>query len=406
MVLESYAEIAQKTDAKTLLLVMDGLGGLPDAEHAQTELEFARTPNMDGLAADGITGLHEPVAAGVTPGSGPGHLALFGYPPHRYFVGRGVLSALGVDFDLRHGDVAARGNFCTIDDSGVVTDRRAGRISTEKNRELCDILSSIELEGATFFIQPVKEHRFLVVLRGDDLGPNVDDTDPHETGKEPADPTPDDSASEKTADLLRRFLSEARDRLANHNPANMILLRGFSSLPHWPSMTDSYGINGAAVAAYPMYKGVSRLLGMTVYDSDSSMESKIGVVKKHWDDHNFFFVHFKKTDSHGEDGAFGEKVKIIEEVDAGLPDLVGLGFSVVVVTGDHSTPAAMKAHSWHPVPALIWTGGSRSHAIRPDEVTSFGERACMRGSLGPRFEGSALLPLALAHAGCFDKWGA
>ncbi len=403
MTLDTYSDIAQQTDAHTVLLVLDGLGGLPDAEHTETELEFAQTPNLDALAAEGICGLHEPVASGVTPGSGPGHLALFGYHPAKYFVGRGVLSALGVGFDLRKGDVAARGNFCTIDDEGVVTDRRAGRISTEKNAELCEILGTIELPEAELFVQPVKEHRFLLVLRGSDLGSRIDDTDPHETGKTPMDPRPGDDESQKTADLLRRFLEEAKKRLADQSPANMALLRGFASVPDWPSITQSYGVSGAAVAAYPMYKGVSRLLGMTVYDSDATMASKIELVREHWDDHNFFFVHVKKTDSHGEDGAFAEKVKIIEEVDAALPDLVGLGVDVLAVTGDHSTPAAMKAHSWHPVPALIW---ARDHVIRPDEVRRFGERPCIHGSLGPRFPGSSLLPLALAHARCFDKFGA
>ena len=403
MTLDSYGNIVQTTGAKTVLLVMDGLGGLPDTEHPETELEFAKTPNLDTLAAEGITGLHEPVASGVTPGSGPGHLGLFGYTPTKYFVGRGVLSALGVDFQLRPGDVAARGNFCTIDDEGVVTDRRAGRISTEKNRELCEILSSIELDGAQAFVQPVKEHRFLVVLRGTGLGPDVADTDPHEVGKKPHDPEPASTESAHTAELLRSFLSQARERLADHHPANMCLLRGFSTLPQWPSLRESYGVRGAAVAAYPMYKGVSRLLGMDVYDAEATMESKIGFVKEHWDEYDFFFVHVKKTDSHGEDGAFMKKVALIEEVDAGIPDLMALGVDVICVTGDHSTPAAMKAHSWHPVPALIW---SHRGNIRPDEVTTFGERPAIHGSLGPRFEAHALLPLTLAHAGCFDKYGA
>jgi len=411
MNLESYADIAQPGTAKTVLLVMDGLGGLPDPEHAETELEFAKTPNLDALAAEGITGLHEPVATGVTPGSGPGHLALFGYPPTKYFIGRGVLSALGVDFDLQPGDVAARGNFCTVDDGGVVTDRRAGRIPTEKNAELCEILSGIELDGAKAFVRPVKEHRFLVVLRGEGLGAAVEDTDPHETGKQPRTPAPGSAESEKTARVLERFLDEAKTRLADHAPANMVLLRGFSSLPDWPTLEESYGVRGAAVAAYPMYKGVSRLLGMSVYDAESTMESKIALVKEHWDEHDFFFVHVKKTDSHGEDGAYAEKVALIEEVDAAIPELVGLGVDVLVVTGDHSTPAAMKAHSWHPVPALIWAAGADRNArgmnvIRPDEVRTFGERACIHGSLGPRFEGAGLLPLAFAHAGRFDKYGA
>jgi len=252
----------------------------------------------------------------------------------------------------------------------------------------------------------VKEHRFLLVLSAESIGSAVSDTDPHETGTQARDPRPADSGSGRTASALERFLDEARDRLADRSPANMVLLRGFSSAPDWPDLETSYGIRGAAVAAYPMYKGVSRLLGMRVYDAEPTMESKIAIVRDRWDEHNFFFVHVKKTDSHGEDGAYAEKVEVIEEADAAIPDLLALEPEVLVVTGDHSTPAAMKAHSWHPVPALIRAGGARAHAIRPDDVKRFGERDCVHGSLGPRLPGSSLLPLALAHAGCFDKFGA
>lgn len=411
MILRDYSEIAHASSAKTVLLVMDGLGGLPGPDHGRTELEFAQTPNLDALAADGITGLHEPVASGVTPGSGPGHLALFGYPPTEYFVGRGVLSALGVGFPLEPGDVAARGNFCTVDDDGVVTDRRAGRISTEQNRELCEILKQIDLPGAELFIETVKEHRFLLVLRGTDLGADIDDTDPHETGKRPGRPKAEGEGSTRTAELLSRFVDEAASRLADRSPANMVLLRGFSSRPGWPTVSERYGVSGAAIAAYPMYKGVARLLGMTVYDAESAMESKLALAQQHWAEHDFFFIHVKKTDSHGEDGSFEKKVAVIEEVDAAVPDLVALGTDVLVVTGDHSTPAAMHAHSWHPVPALIWaripdaSRGGRA-VIRPDDVRTFGERPCVHGSLGPRLPGAALLPLAFAHAGRFDKFGA
>ncbi len=398
-----YGSLAQSAATKTVLLLMDGLGGLPDAEHPMTELESARTPNMDGLAAAGIAGLHQPVGTGITPGSGPGHLGVFGYDPTRYYVGRGVLSALGVDFDLQHGDIAARGNFCTVDSSGVITDRRAGRISTEKNRELVEMLNGIELSDGEVFVQTVKEHRFLMVLRGTGLNAAIADTDPHETGVPPVDPhaTDGDAASQKAASRVHEFVDAARERLQGREPANMVLLRGFASRPDWPSMQDSYGVRAAAIAAYPMYKGVSRLLGMTVYNAESSMESKIALLREHWGEHDFFFVHVKKTDSHGEDGAFEKKVDVIEDVDASIPDLMALEPDVVVITGDHSTPAAMRSHSWHPVPAILYGPN-----VRPDEVREFGERPCMRGSLGPRFPAVGLLPLAFAHAGRFDKFGA
>ncbi|MFW6212305.1 MAG: 2,3-bisphosphoglycerate-independent phosphoglycerate mutase [Spirochaetota bacterium] len=399
--MSTYQDLAQETDKKTILLVMDGLGGIPDSAHEGTELETASTPHMDKLAREGITGLHEPVGPGITPGSGPGHLALFGYDPKEFYIGRGVLSGLGINFDIKPGDVAARGNFCTVDEQGLITDRRAGRIPTEKNRELCERLQEIELSGAKVHVETVKEHRFLLVLQGEGLGSDVNDTDPHETGEKPLTPEAQKEGSEKTAKLLQEFARQASEILADASPANMVLLRGFSSLPDWPTLARSYGVEGAAVASYPMYKGVSRLLGMDVFHAEQSMSEKLRVVRDNWDRYGFFFVHVKKTDSHGEDGSFDKKVKVIEEVDEAIPELLDLGPAVIAITGDHSTPAAMGSHSWHPVPAVIW-----GQNARPDRVTSFGERACIAGSLGPRLPGHHLIPIAFAHAGQFDKFGA
>ena len=389
--------------SKIVLLVMDGLGGLPEeASGSQTSLEAARTPHLDALAAQGICGLHEPVAPGITPGSGPAHLGLFGYDPLTYQVGRGVLSALGIDFDLQPGDVAARGNFATVDGTGRVKDRRAGRIPTEKGAELCTLLQEqVTLSDAQFFIQPVKEYRFLFVLRGDGLHADINETDPLEVGEHPLKAEAQSADADKTATLVRSFVKQTAAVLADAEPANMVLLRGFSQLPRWPAMQEIFGLKAAAIAMYPMYRGVAKLVGMEALPASQSVDEEFTRLAECWADYDFFFVHIKRIDSAGEDGDFTRKAALIEEADTFVPRILELKPDVLIVTGDHSTPARMRYHSWHPVPALLW-----AETCRPDPVTQFGERACMAGGLGPRFPVTDLLPLALAHAGRLDKFGA
>jgi 2,3-bisphosphoglycerate-independent phosphoglycerate mutase len=394
-------ELKKHEDTKIILLVMDGLGGLPIQPGGPTELEKARTPNFDDLAKHGLCGLHVPVRPGITPGSGPSHLALFGYDALRYQVGRGVLSALGIDFDLRNSDVAARGNFCSIDENGLVTDRRAGRIPTEKNRELCALLRDIELPGVELFVETVKEHRIVLVLRGEDLEADIADTDPEEVGVKPLEPEALTTESRKTADLVKNFLKQAGTILAGHHPANMLLLRGFAKKPDWPSFEQIYGLRAAAIAGYPMYRGVAKLVGMEALQAVDGVEREFQVVRDRWRDFDFFYVHVKHTDSAGEDGDFERKVSLIEEVDRQIPSLIELDPDVLIVTGDHSTPALLKHHSWHPVPTLLW-----SKHCRQDNVEQFGERACMLGGLGPRFPATDLLPLAMANALRLEKFGA
>lgn len=401
MDLELIQTLKEDNPSKIVLLVIDGLGGLPVKESPETALETAATPQLDALAARSTCGLHEPVGAGITPGSGPGHLALFGYEPLTYQIGRGVLSALGVDFELKPGDVAARGNFCTLDDRGNVTDRRAGRISTEKNRKLCDLLRQIELPDVELIIQTVKEHRLLVVLRGENLSGELDNTDPQATGVPPHEPQAKTEAAQRTSELVRDFLNQAAERLADHHPANMVLLRGFASLPDWPTMQQAFGLRGVAIAAYPMYRGVAKLVGMEVAETPDDLDEEFKQLERRWDDYDFFFLHVKQTDSAGEDGDFDRKVRLIEAVDEHIPRLLDLKPDVVIVTGDHSTPAALKSHSWHSVPVLLW-----SEYCRPDNVQQFGERACIAGSLGPRLAASDLMPLALANALRLGKFGA
>jgi 2,3-bisphosphoglycerate-independent phosphoglycerate mutase len=393
--------LVEPESSKIVLLVLDGLGGLPSEPGGQTELETAHTPNLDALAARGICGLQQPVGPGITPGSGPSHLALFGYDPIQYQVGRGVLAALGIGFDLMPQDVAARGNFCTVDGQGRVVDRRAGRISTEKNQELVAMLREIELPGVEILIETVKEYRLLFVLRGEGLGHQVEDTDPQETGVKPLAPKALSPDAQETAHLVSAFLERVRKVLADQHPANMVLLRGFSKRPSWPSFPDVYGLHAAAIASYPMYRGVARLVGMEVLETGPTVEDRFDALRAHWPEYDFFFLHVKHTDSAGEDGDFERKVSLIEEVDGLLPGLMELEPDVVLVTGDHSTPAVLRSHSWHPVPAILW-----SRQCRSDAVDRFGERACVSGGLGPRIPATELMPLVLANALRLQKYGA
>ena len=388
---------------KIVLLVMDGLGGLPMEAGGKTELETANTPNMDKLAASSMMGLHQGIRTGITPGSGPAHLGLFGYDPLKFEVGRGALSALGIDFPLKDTDVAARGNFCTVDEQGLVTDRRAGRIPTEICEHLCDLLNEkVSIPGVEVFLRPVKEYRFLLVLRADGLKANIEETDPLFVGKKPLPAKAMDKASEKAAELTNEFIRQAAIILKDEHPANMLLLRGFAQTPEWPKFPEIYDLKSIAIAMYPMYRGVAKLVGMDSPPAAHDYEEEIDMLEENWDKYDFFFVHIKKTDSYGEDGNFPAKVGEIEKVDKLLPRIMALDPDVLIITGDHSTPAIMKSHSWHPVPVLFYSKNNS----RPDNVTSFGERACTQGSLGVRFPAFELMPLAMAYAGRLEKFGA
>lgn len=382
------------------MLVLDGLGGLPSLETGKTELEAAKTPNLDKLASKGVCGLSDPVGSGITPGSAPGHAALFGYDPLSSDIGRGVLEAVGIDFELQPKDVAARGNFCSVNEAGLITDRRAGRIATEKSTELCQLLDKQVIEDIEIIVRPVKEHRFAVVFRGNSLSPELPDSDPQQVGAAPLVITPLSPKAEKMARVASQFVDQARSILAEKKPANMILLRGFSQRPQFPTMSDIYKLKPAAIATYPMYRGLARLVGMDVLETGTSIEDEFTTLAKSYADYDFFFIHVKATDSSGEDGDFDRKVRIIEQVDNIIPQLIGLQPDVIVVTGDHSTPAMLKGHSWHPVPVLLY-----SEWCRTDKVTEFSESACILGGLG-RIPAVHIMPLAMANALKLTKFGA
>jgi len=394
-------ELHIPAETKIVLLVIDGLGGLPTTPGGPTALEAAHTPNLDALAAESMCGLSTPISPGITPGSGPSHLALFGYDPLRYQVGRGVLAALGIGFDLQPGDIAARGNFCTLDENGLIIDRRAGRIPSEKGRELCALLRQIKLPGVEVFVEPVKEYRLVLVLRGEGLDARIADTDPQQTGVPPLPARALAPEAEHTAQLVNQWLQEARRLLEGHHPANGVNLRGFSQDPGFPKMQEVFGLRAAAIATYPMYKGVAKLVGMETLESGDTLEDEVATLQRHWEEYDFFYVHVKKTDSAGEDGDFQRRVEILEHVDqAMIPPIRELAPDVLIVTGDHSTPAVLRSHSWHPLPVLFY-----SHYGRPDDVAAFGERACARGILG-HLRHVDLMPLAMAHALRLGKWGA
>lgn len=397
-------EIVQKTESKIVLLVIDGLGGLPREPGGTTELEAARKPNMNALARRSDLGLLDMVATGVTPGSGAGHLALFGYDPVRYQIGRGVLSAVGIGFDVGPDDLCVRGNFCTLDDRGVVVDRRAGRMPTSLGRELCALLESKipELSGAKVFVRPEKEYRFVLVFRKAGLGDNITDTDPQKEGRLPLPARGGDPASAEGAALCNAFVQRAGELLKGRAPANGILLRGYAKLPNLEDFQKRYRLTPAVVGTYPMYRGLAKLVGMDVLPTseEEDLPTLARVLKEHWGRYDFFFIHVKKADSYGEDGDFDKKVQVIEKVDAVLlPAILDLGPDVLAITGDHSTPAVLKAHSWHPVPVLV-----AGRAARPT-AAEFGETECARGSLG-RLPATDLMGLLLANAGKLAKFGA
>ena len=394
--------LLKKNDSKIVLLVMDGLGGLPLNPGGQTELETAKTPNMDQLATEGTLGQTVPIAPGITPGSGPAHLALFGYDPLKYSIGRGVLEASGVNLYVKKGEVAVRGNFCTLGPDGKISDRRAGRISSEESAPLIEKLQQVQIPGAQVTVRQVKEYRFAVLMRGEGLNPSIADTDPQVTGLAPFPATATDPAAQPTVDLFNQWITKATETISDHPKANGFTLRGFATDPGLQPYPEAYGLRAACVAVYPMYRGVSYLVGMDVLEFEGEYpEHEFAAVKEAWNDYDFFFVHIKKTDSTGEDGNFDGKVKIIEGVDAALPKLLELNPDVLIITGDHSTPAKMKAHSWHPVPFLLWA----PETAMPDNQKVFGERACAQGGLGT-FPALDTMPQALAHANRMNKYGA
>ena len=387
------------TSSKMVLLVADGLGGLAHPETGKSELETAHTPNLDALAQESACGLTTPVLPGVAPGSGPGHLALFGYDPLKHQIGRGALEALGIEVDLAPGDVAARGNFCTVDGDGLLVDRRAGRIPTELSAPICERLDRIELPGVQLDVFPVQDYRFVLRLRGEGLSEAVTETDPQVTGAKAPLVKPLKPEAKKTADLVNQFVGQAAHLLSEEERANMLLLRGFAQMPSLPPMGEVYRLDPAAIAAYPMYRGLATVAGMTVISTGRTFADEVDTLRENWDKHDFFFIHYKPADAAGEDGDFDAKVKCLEELDPFIPAIRELGPDVLMVAGDHSTPAIMAAHSWHPVPFML-----NSKLTKGQGVPTFDEKACALGAIG-QISATSVMVLGLSHAGKMTKFG-
>jgi 2,3-bisphosphoglycerate-independent phosphoglycerate mutase len=397
--LEQLRDCYVSTGSKIVLLVVDGLGGLAHPDTGRSELETANTPNLDAMAQQSACGLTTPVIAGVAPGSGPGHLALFGYDPLKYIIGRGALEALGIDVELRPGDVAARGNFCTVDAAGNLVDRRAGRIPTELSTPLCEQLDRIELDGVQCDVFPVQDYRFVLRLRGEGLSELITETDPQITGVPDLKVMPMRPAAEKTARLVNQFVSRARQLLSEEERGNMVLLRGWAQLPSLPPMGDVYRLNPAGIAAYPMYRGLATVASMNIIPTGHTFADEVETLRQNYALHDFFFIHYKPADAAGEDGNFDAKVKTLEDLDQFIPQIRGLQPDVFMVAGDHSTPAIMAAHSWHPVPFML-----NSRLTRGEGIPGFNERACAQGSLG-RIPATSIMLLALSHSGKLNKFG-
>lgn len=397
--LEQIHDSIASTPSKIVMLVADGLGGLPHPDTRKSELETAHIPNLDALAQRSACGLTTPVEVGIAPGSGPGHLALFGYNPLKYIIGRGALEALGIGVELLPGDVAARGNFCTVDDDGLLTDRRAGRIATSLSAPLCERLDRIEIPGVQLDVFPVQDYRFVLRLRGEGLSEQVEETDPQREGTAPRPANAIVPEAERTAQIVQQFAAEAGRILSEEQPANMVLLRGWAQLPNLPDFGGVYHLNPAAIAAYPMYRGLASVASMKIIPTGMTFGEEVETLHANWDDHDFFFLHYKPADAAGEDGDFDAKVKCLEELDVHLPKILELEPDVLMVAGDHATPAIMASHSWHPVPFML-----HSKLTLGEGVDGFNERACAQGSIG-RIPAETIMLLALSHSGKLAKFG-
>ncbi len=396
---EELRDCYTKTPSKMVLLVADGLGGLAHPETGKSELETAHTPNLDALAQKSACGLTTPVLPGVAPGSGPGHLALFGYDPLKHQIGRGALEALGIEVELASGDVAARGNFCTVDGEGLLTDRRAGRIPTELSAPICDRLDRIEIPGVQVDVFSVQDYRFVLRLRGEGLSELVTETDPQVTGAKALEVMALKPEAQKTVDIVNEFVKQAAHLMSEEDRANMLLLRGFAQMPSLPPMGEVYRLDPAAIAAYPMYRGLATVAGMSVIPTGKTFADEVDTLRANWDKHDFFFIHYKPADAAGEDGDFDSKVRCLEELDPFITQILELEPDVLMVAGDHATPAVMAAHSWHPVPFML-----HSKLTLGQGIPTFDEKACALGAIGS-VPATSVMVLGLSHAGKMTKFG-
>jgi len=401
-------ELVEKNDSKILLVVLDGLGDIPSID-GKTPLEAAKTPNLDKLSKNSALGMHIPVMPGITPGSGPGHLSIFGYNPIKYKIGRGILEALGVGLEVTENDICIRANYAKVEEKDgklIVNDRRAGRLSTEENKKLTEKITKEieEINGVKIFMKSGIEYRLAILLRfnekvNEDMC-DILETDPQNEGKEVISPEPLNEKAKIVSEILKEFLLRVREIIKNEK-GNYLLLRGYSTPPIIPNFSEIYKLKSLSIATYPMYKGLTKLIGMETVKVDGfSIKDEIDVLRKNYKNFDFIYLHIKKTDSYGEDGDFMNKLKVIEEFDSYLPEILSLNFDVLCITGDHSTPTIMKSHSFHPVPLLI-----HSPFVFKGLSERFTEKECLKGELGI-IKGEDIISLLLAHSKKLKKYGA
>jgi len=410
--------------SKVLIVLLDGLGDRPSRSlNGMTPLQMAHKPGLDELAAEGITGIMDPVAPGIPVGSDTGHLSILGYDPYRYYTGRGPLEALGAGMDLRPGDVAFRVNFATVGDDWTVIDRRAGRISTEEARALGEAIremaAGFDSEFRFEFLSTV-EHRGVLVMRGDGLSDEVTDVDPHREGVKAEMPRPRSQTpeAERTARELERFLRRAREVLESHplnvervkkglRPANAILPRGAGKMPKLPSLRERFGVSSVVIAGGALYRGVCRAAGMDVRivptatgTLNTDLNAKFNAAFESLRTYDLVFLHIKGTDTASHDRNPAVKASFIEKVDRELRARIDqLQDVVVCVTGDHTTSSIDGRHHGDPVPILIWGEG-----VRRDKVVRFDEVSCADGALG-RIRGLDVMNVLMDLVGRVEMFG-
>ena len=398
-----------------ILLIMDGLGDRPnEIFDNKTALQYSYKPNMDFLAEHGVTGLMSPVSYGIRSGSDTSHLSILGYRPEDYYTGRGPFEAMGLGIDLKPGDIAFRANYASVVNDMVV-DRRAGRI-----RDTNDLSKKLETEinGIKIIMKSGVEHRAALVLRGDNLSDKVSDTDPHGVNSKPLNTSPLDDNAKFTASIINKFLERSRKILNEHKinkdlisngklPANEILLRGAGKVPELPDFNIKYNLRAACISGTPLIRGIAKLAGFDIIDVDgmngridTNYKNIINSAMESLNKYNFILINIKGADIGGHDKKPEIKKYAIEETDRALkPFKDVLNNTLIVITGDHSTPCSYGDHSGDPVPILFSTDG-----IINDDVKKFDELSVSHGYY--KIKSNDIMPLILSYSDRSEKYGA